>query len=208
MLCPKCKREIADNVQFCPECGTGIAAKKKKKPLTKKWWFWLIIIFLFIACIGTIGGEDDVSSNPTEIISENINIDNPTDNTTSATSTTSAITEDEYKASCESVAYKDIARLPDDYKGKQVVFTGEVIQVQESSWSKSTIYRINVTKDQYGYWDDTVYVTYKLPEGAPRILEDDIVTFYGQCEGTHTYETVLGSNITIPAVSATYIDIN
>lgn len=51
-------------------------------------------------------------------------------------------------------------------------------------------------------------MSYELPEGAPRILENDIVTFYGICEGTYTYESVLGSNITIPSVSALYMDIN
>lgn len=41
MICPKCNREIPDNVKFCPECGETIAPKSStvevepKKELTK-----------------------------------------------------------------------------------------------------------------------------------------------------------------------------
>lgn len=58
MLCPKCKKEIADGAQFCPECGVDVT--KKKKPITKKWWFWVIIAVVLIALIGSVsGGSND-----------------------------------------------------------------------------------------------------------------------------------------------------
>ncbi|MBO5935712.1 MAG: zinc ribbon domain-containing protein [Clostridia bacterium] len=223
MLCPKCKKEIADGVQFCPECGVNVA--NKKKPVTKKWWFWVIIAVAFIVIIGAAGssGEDEnntdvnnsgvVQSTETTVV-EVTTVEKTTEKeitekqtTTAKQSEAPAMNESEYKASCESIGYKDIARQPDTYKGRNVVFTGEVMQVQESSYSKNVVLLIKVTKDNYGYWDDAVYVTYKLPDGAPRILEDDIVKFYGECEGTYTYETVMGSSNTIPRVSALYIDL-
>lgn len=215
MLCPNCKKEIPDGVQICPECSATVqTAKKQKKPVTKKWWFWVIIVVVVIGLIGAIGGGSDDGSTPAggEGTSQSQNVSTTasaeiTTETTLASTEKITVSESEYKTSCEKIAYKDIARLPDNYVDKNVVFTGEVIQVQESSWSNQAIYRINVTKDDYGYWEDTVYVKYQLPEGAPRILEEDIVTFYGVCEGTYTYESVLGSSITIPSVSALYIDI-
>ena len=216
MLCPNCKKEIPEGTQFCSYCGADAqTAKKTKKPITKKWWFWVIIVVVLIGLIGAIGGGSDDESTPangegtsqSQAVSTTNSAETTTETTTIAVTEKTTVSESEYKASCEKIAYKDIARLPDDYVGKNVVFTGEVVQVQESSWSDQIIYRINVAKDDYGFWDDTVYVTYELPEGAPRILEEDIVTFYGVCEGTYTYESVLGSNITIPSVSALYIDI-
>lgn len=236
MLCPNCKKEIADGSQFCSGCGASLAApvysapaahavaEKKKKPVTKKWWFWVIIAVVLIVLIGSFGGGDDEEqSTPAggESISHNNEADTPENNdvqtpetttetttaTTTVATTVAEISESEYKALCVNVPYKDIARQPDAYKGEKVCFTGEVMQVQESSFSSKTVLLIQVTKDEYGYWDDLVYVTYELPDGAPRILEDDIVKFYGECEGTYTYETVMGSSNTIPGVSALYVDI-
>lgn len=217
MNCPNCNKEISDGNSFCPECGSPLnaapAAKpaKQKKPITKKWWFWVIIALVVIVIIGSAASGDEKEKAPAvaEISSTTAASTTEKETTTQKVTTTEAptLSESEYKASCENVAYKDIARQPDLYNGKNVVFTGEVVQVQESSWSNETIYRINVTRGEYDIWEDTVYVTYKLPEGAPRILEDDIVTFYGVCKGTYTYTSVMGSNITIPSVDALYIDI-
>lgn len=115
----------------------------------------------------------------------------------------STISPARYKSQCKSISYDSLARNPEKYEGQKVKFTGRVVQVMESSLVK--VYRINVTWNGYGYYDDTVYVTYFGSSGG-RILEDDVVTFYGEFDGLHTYETVLGSSLTIPKVSAKYID--
>lgn len=112
----------------------------------------------------------------------------------------------EYKKNCKTYDYKTIFRYAEDYKGKEVKFTGKVVQVIESDTMPS--YRINVTKDKWGYYDDTIYVSFFDMDGnTPRILEDDIVTVYGTLSGTYTYETVLGASVTIPSMLALYIDI-
>ena len=63
MLCPNCKKEIAEGVQFCPDCGANLSQKpaKQKKPVTKKWWFWVLIVIVAIALISAVsgGGSDD-----------------------------------------------------------------------------------------------------------------------------------------------------
>ncbi len=118
----------------------------------------------------------------------------------------STISKDAYMAKCESISYEDLARSPQQYEGQLVKFTGEVIQVQESgSWLYYNVYRINVTNNGYGYYDDTVYVTYDGYGAEERILEDDIVTFYGEYKGLKTYETIMGASITIPHIEAKYI---
>lgn len=112
---------------------------------------------------------------------------------------------DEYKKSCiVGYDYTELARDPDTYVGKNVKFVGEVIQVSEGSGS--TIMRVNVTKGKYG-WDDTMYVTYTPKSGEPRILEDDIIAIYGEMQPIKTYTTVMGADVSIPAIDAKYIDI-
>lgn len=114
-----------------------------------------------------------------------------------------------YKKKCGTYSYKEIARNPDKYEGKYIKFTGKVVQVSEaSSPLYYSVYRISVTNKGYGYYDDTVYVTCANYGEGDRILEDDIVTFYGECQGTKTYETVMGANVTIPWVEAEFIELN
>ncbi len=118
----------------------------------------------------------------------------------------------DYIASCKTYSYNEIARNPDAYKGKRAKFTGEVIQVQQESFYGLVIYvlRVDVTKtgSYYVHYEDTVYVTYYATADEPRILEDDIITMYGELEGEKTYTTVLGSSVTIPEFSAEYIEIH
>lgn len=103
------------------------------------------------------------------------------------------------------IAYKDLARNPDDYKGANVIFTGKVIQVQESG--KLVNLRVNVTKNTYGY-EDAVMVQYDKGIVSGRVLDDDIITFSGMYMGLLTYKTVMGSEMTIPKVLATNVAFN
>ena len=118
----------------------------------------------------------------------------------------STMSKSAYMAKCKSISYNELARNPKKYEGQLVKFTGEVIQVQEAqSLLYYNVYRIDVTYKGYGYYDDTVYVTYDGYGSEDRVLEDDIVTFYGEFKGLKTYETVMGASVTIPHVEAEYI---
>lgn len=214
MICKKCGQTFEDGFNNCPNCGESVNGKKKaKKPIFKKWWFWLIIVLVLFIIIGSAGGgseeETSVDGNEQTTVEAGVDVDATAEEQTDEETTAEEETTEQidYRETCVAVGYKDIARMPDDYKGMDVYFSGQVIQVMESSFSNSVTYRINVTQDEYGFWEDTVYVTYSLPDGAPRILEEDIVTFYGVCQGTYTYSAVLGNNITIPSVDAEIIDI-
>lgn len=116
-----------------------------------------------------------------------------------------SLTAKQYKNKCKTISYKKLARTPDKYEGKKFKFTGKIIQVMEADYY--TCYRIDVTKGEYGIWDDTVYVEYR-GNSDKRFLEDDIVTFYGESGGLYTYESVLGSSITIPSIDAKYMTLN
>ena len=120
--------------------------------------------------------------------------------------------KEEFINSCASYNYDDIARNPNNYNGTKAVFKGKVIQVLED-WNFITL-RVNVTAtpNQFsadGYlWNDTLYVTYyRYNENESRILEDDVITMYGTLTGLETYETILGSSVTIPSFSAKYVEL-
>lgn len=122
------------------------------------------------------------------------------------TVTCTSVSPETYKASCQGIAYDELARNPGSYIGQRVKYTGEIIQVIEDGTTAT--YRINVTQGDYGLWDDTVLVYYRFSDGQSRFLEDDIVTFYGMSGGLHTYESTMGVSITVPLVYAEYIDLN
>lgn len=113
--------------------------------------------------------------------------------------------------SCKIYGYKDIFRNADDYEGKNAKFTGQVIQVMDAGYG--IVLRVDVTQDEFGLYDDTVYVTWsnkdkeKDPDAVKRILEDDIITMYGTLDGVQTYESTSGSDITIPKFEAKYIEL-
>lgn len=110
-----------------------------------------------------------------------------------------------YKEQCKKYEYDDIFRYAEKYDGEFAKFTGKVIQI--SDYIDYQIFRVNVTPDEYGYYDDTIYVTYIPMKGATRILEDDIVIIYGILDGLETYTTVLNASITIPKIISNYIEI-
>lgn len=117
-----------------------------------------------------------------------------------------------YLDSCETIDYKTLSRNPDKYKGDHFKFTGEVIQVLDSdSWfDNATTLRINVTKVDSEYidmWEDTIVCTVTIPEGQDRILEDDIITIYGDCYGLYTYTSIFGQKISIPRIDIKYYEI-
>lgn len=111
----------------------------------------------------------------------------------------------EYKNKCKTYNYKEIFRNSENYVGKDAKFTGEVIQVLEGN----SLYqiRMNVTKGSYGYYSDTIMAFVPKNAISGRILEDDIIRIYGNLGSLYTYETVLGSTVTIPSIDVLYAEL-
>lgn len=190
--------------------------QKPKKPIYKKWWFWVIIVLI----AGAIGAG---SSGANKGKDGNKTTETTTVSMTSAEKTTAEITtkvqptkskkvsEGEYKNSCKKMSFKNLSRNPDKYKGEKLTYTGQVIQVQEDEHlldDNTTVnLRINVTKDKYGLWTDTIFATVEIPKGADRILENDIITIWGKCEGKYSYTSVLGAEVTVPKIDIKYYKI-
>ena len=122
----------------------------------------------------------------------------------SSSAVSDALAKRQYIDSCKNVEYKDVARNPDNYKGKLVCISGRVIQVSEQS-SYSSVFRISSSDDFLS--DDVWYVTFYHKSNEKRILEDDNVIVYGECLGVTTYTAILGNRITVPAIDAKYIEL-
>lgn len=105
-----------------------------------------------------------------------------------------------YKDACKAADYEEIARDSNALKGRRFTFTGQIIQVMDGE------YRMNVTKSDYGFYDDTIVFTYDVGDGD-RLLEDDIVTIWGNSLGLVSYTTVLGQEVTIPAIEARIVEL-
>ena len=98
------------------------------------------------------------------------------------------------------ITYDQLARTPDDFKGKKVKFTGKVVQVIEGSGSIQIRLAVN---DNY---DTILFVQYDSSIVGSRVLEDDHITIYGTSAGTISYQSTMGGTITIPGVSIEKID--
>lgn len=98
------------------------------------------------------------------------------------------------------ITYDQLARTPDDFKGKKVKFTGKVVQVIEGSGSIQIRLAVNDNYDTilFGQYDSSIV--------GSRVLEDDHITIYGTSAGTISYQSTMGGTITIPGVSIEKID--
>ena len=100
------------------------------------------------------------------------------------------------------ITYDQLARTPDEFKGQRVKFYGKVIQVMEGD--ENIQLRVAVD-DNY---DTIAYVEYLPSIVTQRVLEDDMITFYGTAAGLITYNSTMGGKISIPGVLASIIDFN
>ena len=110
-----------------------------------------------------------------------------------------------FKTSCSSLSYKNLFRNISQYEDQNVYFTGKVIQVMGDGNFLSSM-RVEVTRGSYGIWDDVVLLN-NLDTEAPKILEEDVIKFWGVVEGERTYSTVLGAEVTVPEINAKIIEI-
>lgn len=204
--------------------------QQPKKKFYKQWYFWVIIVVAVIL-IGCINGAINGGSNSKKPQKENTGstqsytsanaettVEPATEEETTEEPTTQeptkdpAQTEQEFKDSCSTISFEDLSRNPDKYKGNNYKFTGQVIQVQEG-WFDTVELRINVTKEEFEYiddvmWTDTIYATVTIPEGADKLLEDDVITFWGTCDGNYSYTSVLGNQISLPKIDIKYYELN
>ncbi len=211
-LCKYCQTEIPKAAKICPNC-------KKKQSRKGLIALLVVVIIIVLLIIAAAAGGSGNTTQETNTSPENTTVSSATDDTQDTTATEEVaaepeetiveevepeLTEEEYKSECEEIGYKDLARTPDDYAGSKVTVTGEIMQVQESG--SEAIYLMNITEDEYGFWEDLVWINAPLDQNN-RYLEDDIVQIWGEYQGIRTYSTVMSAENSVPEINAEYLEL-
>jgi hypothetical protein len=101
----------------------------------------------------------------------------------------------------DGVDYDALVRNTEAYVGKIIFFPGLVMQVIENGDAASLRFAIN------GHPNQTLMVNYPNYSKS-RVLVGDEVIMYATVLGRVDYETVLGQQVTVPAVTADWVQIS
>lgn len=112
--------------------------------------------------------------------------------------TPTAMSLHELQAAAVDVAYDDLARNTEAHTGKYLNLAGQVVQVIEAG--DGARLRVLVGGDA----NQVVYVDYPGYSKA-RVLVDDTVRTIARVDGRVTYKTVLGNQVTVPALTALWL---
>lgn len=212
--CSNCGKEINSDAEFCINCGKMLNPTQNKIKRKVKINIWIKIVIAacsVMTILIIIAFVDNVNKSNNLMESENnlLNSEQPKESETKKNTKSKEEIIQSYKNNCQEYSYENIFRYAEDYDGKYAKFTGEVVQIMDAAYLslESYVLRVNITKDEYGYYEDTIYVTYLPMEESTRILEDDIVTIYGILDGLETYKTIFGGTETIPSINSNYIEI-
>lgn len=236
IICEECGAKISDMAESCPHCGCPVEKYpvveefEPRKKRRKKIPVIIIIVALFLLCFSSptllcaaplwipavyfllnwlsikisfkkllieifaVLAILFVAAAALQYFQEN-SIDQSIKN----------MSESEFKSKCEKIAYDDLFRNIESNNGKYLTFDGQILQVISDDKNQA-FYLISVTNDGF-FWTDNVYVVMPRDYVSEKFLEDDIVTFYGVCKGTQTYESLLKQNIEVPKVLAVYMEL-
>ena len=212
-VCKHCGQEIAASAKVCPHCGG-----KNKPPIYKRWWFIALIVLIVLYAIGSSDSNSGSSSSKaasTASSTASVSSSTAVDAASSESAAPSVaaepeLTEDEYKALCEAIPYKDLCRYPDEYTGTKIAIKVKVQQIMDSSWlSSDKAWRVQTDNDGYGlYLDDEYYAIDKRAEGSVKVLTDDIVVIYGEFTGmTEVTRALTNTTDEIPSIDVKYADL-
>ena len=166
----------------------SIVQRKDSRKLKRNLIITALSAIAFVAIffwIGTYSGESKRSAaSSSSSKAESSKVESSQDDDDSYEDTDSDDSDDEESSSTETfnaadyntgITYEQLARTPDDYKGKNITLTGEVIQVVEGD--DETDLRVAVD----GNYDNVIMVGYDpdIMNGS-RILENDKITFYAE----------------------------
>lgn len=92
--------------------------------------------------------------------------------------------ENEYRASCKAVNYKDLCRYPDEYLGTRICLTIQITQIFNQGASSPRRWIGRTDNDGYGlYFGDEYYFIDKRASRSVKLLADDVITVYGNFVG-------------------------
>lgn len=180
-LCKYCRSEIDKKAKVCPYC-------QRKQGGGCMTIVGGVCVLIFGSFLLSMCSSPSSSNNNTS----NINNDTSIEDTTFET-------KKQYKDSCKTVTYEELARDKDMMQGERLCLTGQIVQADGKR------FRMEITKKSYGY-DDAIMFDFNTDKIDYNVLEKDIVTIWGESQGSYTYKAVLGNEITVPRIKAEYLE--
>ena len=111
----------------------------------------------------------------------------------------------DFKASCQVFSYDELLNNDQSLVGTNVKCTGKVISFSDEA--DGIVYFINITKDSFGDWYDTVCI--KTSDSSPdESLVSEEITVYGVLEGIQSYSLVMGIPSDVPCINAEVLETN
>lgn len=203
---------------FLPPAGI-VLCWINKKPKNKIARILLTIFLLFYSiswCSSLFGSSSEKDSSKDSTTSQSVESTQDTQEAEENKNDETAQTEepqlspDEYKAQCQDVNYNDIMRNPDQFIGQKFKITVQVSSVSHKM-TAGTYYKAYTDDGSGYYFDKMIWVFDKRDEdsdGYVKILEDDIVTFYGEFNGLQETKNALNNEKGEDfALDAYYVDI-
>lgn len=141
--------------------------------------------------------QQSVTSSTTESVEEA----NTEESVTTEKEITTEEAPEDWADYAADITYDQLARTPDDYAGKAIQMSGEVVQLLEGDDANA----IRLATDDM--WNDIIYIEYDPSITSERVLEYDKVTVYGWYYGIYQYESTIGQLISVPAIYAEHIEI-
>lgn len=108
----------------------------------------------------------------------------------------------------QSVKWEKLARYPEKYENKPVALKGEVFQYEDGILGEDGTEYAQILMSSDEELSDNTILSIPLERLDGRLLEGDSVTAYGRYDGIYSYETVLGSQASVPSIVVYHIDVD
>ena len=160
----------------------------------------LIVLIIMVFMIIAIASSDNSTTNETTTPDTNTKASEPEQETEqdSEPEPEPEYSSEEFKANTITIPYNDLVREPGKFEGEHIQITVRIAQVMVGGILTEAGFR---AYDGANEW----YIQYDLPSDAPRILENDTVTFFGEFTGlTNMKRALTGTRESVPRLKARY----
>ena len=115
--------------------------------------------------------------------------------------------EEEYKASCNEYAYKDVLRNPEKYVGERIKVTIQISSIHEASWLNDTKYYFGYSETDYGWYGNEYAVFDERYDNSLKLLSEDVITVYGEIAEPEYTSSLIVASEELFSIKMRYVDL-